>query len=211
MPGPAVNVGASIKVTVRQTIWGQKIQNQFNYVVSTIVGTSQAQENVFEALHTKLTTLLLPIAQLQIALPPNCNIDDAVYQQRNSGVMSIRYIKPMGQPGLNLLDAATPNLACVIVRRGNIAKRTNISTIHVLLGGEGAYSGGELSVGQLAAMQALADSLPVSITTPVGASTYTFDPSIDPHMNAAQSQPLTNAQVTTTVRVMRRRTVGVGQ
>jgi len=110
-------------------------------------------------------------------------------------------------PGTFVGQAVLPNIAGVIVRRGEIADRKNVSTLHVPIGDDSdCIDSGRLTDDLMLALNDLAGILD-NVLTVTGA---TLNPVI-PNFNSAVNPVLiVQAFAKNTARTMSRRTVGRG-
>jgi len=99
------------------------------------------------------------------------------------------------------------NTAQVVTRRGDIADRRNISTLHLPGVPVAAVENSFLLPAQQALLQSFVDQSCQAIVTPTG---QLFVPVAYRRSDPAFSRKVTEGFVQNTVRVVRRRTVGVG-
>jgi len=202
-------VGDRVLVTVNYTLMNQKLQNTFWYGIGSLTGTP-AQSSLFTALHTKLTSASQLVPLLVECMPGEIQLNSIWYQI----IYPSRYVKFAFTSGLGTGELAdnqffSANQAAVIVRRGELGNRFNVSTLHIPLGQTvGCQSNGQLGADVEAPLQALADYLPASVTTT--GTVGTFFPLINNGPGVGDYSNITSSEVMGTVRTMRRRTVGRG-
>lgn len=111
--------------------------------------------------------------------------------------------------GLSLVSGKWANSAQVITRRGDLATRSNVGSMHLVLPSQDPGSNGEISGGALTRLSAMAAWMTTSPTFPSGNGT------VEPVLYHRNKTPnftlITQAIPQLTVRTMHRRTVGLGK
>lgn len=186
---------------------GQRVLNTFYYAITGIVGapTNAAFQAAFD-------TAISAGGNLQAKFLACCPVSYTLTERWIQTVAPLRLVKTInasGSPGSSAAPSTTANLAAVITRKGGVANRHNIGSLHVPYGNaDFGMANGIIGGVQKVAMDALAAQM-TQVVTVGGLGTVTpvlwFKPSI---LNVA---PIIQANTQTTVRVMRRRTVGVGK
>jgi len=204
-----IQAGDRVLVTINSILFNQRIMSMFCYGLSSITGTN-SQATAFDRLHAALTASGNLLQKYRECLSPELEVNEVWYQV----ISPSRYAKYTRTTGLGvgLFDTGsykTANSAAVILRRGDLGNRHNVSVLHVPIG----QTTGEQTLGQIGSdlespLAALADQLKqsVSTTTVVG----TWEPVINNGPNAPDYTPITDTAVKSYVRTMRRRTVGRG-
>lgn len=203
------NLAANSKVLVTFVgeIDQQVIMSMFCYHISTVTGSIP-----ITGFADSLNTLLSAGGGLQskylLACPQNYNMAytriQVIYPVRYA---ASTYLK--GLPGQIAHDATMPNVSAVILRRGELANRSNVSTLHVPAPNDAtSIDNGLITNTYSVILQDLADELLVGISTNAGA--VTGIPVIF-NKTAPQNQTrIVEARPEPTARVMTRRTVGRG-
>lgn len=219
MPDP-IAVGWVLAATVRGAMNGQTTLTTWNYLV-TEIAAGGVPSNILAI--TNFNTEWQQPGDMQDdytnAMPANWVMDAMEFQW----IAPSRYRKitfPNGNPGGgNPGDAHTSNLAVVITLNGEKATRRSISNKHLPGIAQDDYLDGILGNPTLASMTVLAAQTQADIV----ADNVTYKPIIygrfiAPFVKCGVNKPgqpelktlVTGATVRNTVRVMRRRTVGVG-
>lgn len=202
-------VGDRVMVTLVGELFNQVTMSTFCYGLSSITGV-----NTQEAALTRLDAAFSLSGGLYdkylACIPAQFDLTE-VWMQVISPARYVKFTFTTGA-GLGTLAANTltsANAAAVIVRRGELGNRSNVSTLHVPLG----QTAGCMSLGNLGAdvQTPLADlatqmKAQVSTTTVIG----TYIPVINHGPNVGDFSPIVSTTVKQTVRTMRRRTVGLG-
>lgn len=202
----AVVPGDVMLVTFFGNLAGSTVLNTFHYAASTVVGAPTPAAYAAEVL-AKLQTVNNLRDRFLGCCPPAYTMNELWVQF----ISSSRFRKLVGTinlPGTFAQDANTANLAGVITRTGSAARKDNIGSIHVPYPNlDPGVSGGITSaawqaeavllaavVDDVQTLATLGDITPVLFKGP-------------PNTNAV---PITDAFVQATLRVMRRRTKGLG-
>ena len=143
--------------------------------------------------------------------PNNYTFDFAQWQLWKGTVKFLNKRVNHNQLGTYGSDALTPNLAAVGLRRGDIANRHAVSTLHIPIStGADALTNGYLMPALKTAVQVHLNNLKLTYDAVGGGQDLEFQFCIPNGPNATQNTPITFVQPQDTVRVMRRRTVGLG-
>ena len=204
-----IQAGDRVQVTLNVTGFNQRMMSTFVYGLSTITGVA-TQAAALAALHTKLTAYDELVYRYRAALCPEFEVTEAWYQV----ISPSRYAKYTFTSGLGvgtfaLGTALSPNQAAVILRRGDFGNRHNVSTLHFPIGqNAGCQANGGIGADIETPLTSLAAKmLELPSTTGVVAQ---WVPVINNGVNAPDYTPIVATALKTTVRVMRRRTVGLG-
>lgn len=204
-----LQVGDRVLITFNTIAFNQRLMNMFVYGCSSLTGPA-TQQAAFAALHTALTAGGGLVPLFRACMTDQFEVTSVWYQI----ISPSRYAKYTKTTGLGLgtittENAFSANQAAVILRRGDLGIRSNVSTLHVPLGqSSGCQANGGIGSTVETPLNNLAAALPTQITT--AGVVATWDPVINHGPNAAQFTPITDAALMPYVRVMRRRTVGLG-
>lgn len=205
----SLQIADRVLITVNILAFEQHLMSTFVYGVSSLTPpVTQAQ--AFAVLHTKVTGVGGLITTYRNVLCPEFLVSSVWYQV----ISPSRYAKYEFTSGLGLGTfaagaASSANQAAVILRRGDGASRKQISTLHVPIGQDSdCQANGGIGGGIETPLDTLASQLKDSITT--ATTVIQFDPVINNGPNATDFTPITITSVKPWVRVMRRRTVGLG-
>jgi len=208
MPPVNLAVGDKVEVTFEGVLCGQIIQNKFHYRVASIVGGAIDQEAAFAALDASWTLPLGLYFTYTLFLPDNWLSTKNSYQVvKPQRYIAYKYAHAL--TGNSTFNALTANMAAVFTKRGNLGQRDNISTTHLPLSEDsGIYTNGKLTPATQATLATLAAFFKTDQAIVAGAVTVTYTPVIL-HPDGSATD-ITSVVVQDTVRVMRRRTVGIG-
>jgi hypothetical protein len=193
---------------VRGELAGQRIINTFGYLV-TAVAPPAGQASFFDDADAYLATGGGFYDKLRLCLPTN-------YMHRESWWQVIAPTRfaahrfTHNEPGTGAGLSDSPNIASTITRRGDVANRANVSSLHLAVPTTvSAMANGMLLTPVLDALNDFCSYIEDDIPVATGAATLT---PVIPHMilpNA--SVRIDQAFPQDTVRVMRRRTVRLGE
>jgi len=202
----SVNLGDKILVTFKGELLGQRILSTFWYQVSALTGTPNTA--------TFATAL---IAQIKTAGGLRDSFVDVAPQNYSLGEIWAQFIEPTrvvkvidntADGGNWPVDADTANVAAVITRRGDLAGRKHVGSLHVPISTDPtAIIAGSLSAALKVKTDALATDI-ASVQTLAGIGTA--NPILRNGPLTTDVTVINNAFSQTTVRTMRRRTVGRG-
>ena len=203
---PAVN--DIVEVTLNQRKAGQELMNVFHYKCTVTPSTGTLRGNLFS-----LGQFLwaVDVGLLSQLLTP-CMPDDWTMQSYRAQVISparTAYVEELlidsGDIAANQLETA--NLAWVIVKQTDLAGRRGRGDTHFLLPASNWMDNGELAAEGGGARTDLRDALSTHIVVPSGGE---YDPVIYHPGFSPSSSVITHCTIKNQVRVMRRRTVGLG-
>lgn len=203
----SVSAGDRFLVTFRGRAFGQDVLNTFWYGVSAVSGTPS--EIAFSnAMHSQII-LGGGMKDTFLDLMPTQYVLQQIWIQKVDPLRNVAAKYNEANTGTFAEDASTANLAGVITRRGGLAKRTNLSSLHLMYPNlDAGILSGSVSVAWNTAATAFLPFLTTSIL--VGAL-GTVIPVIRNGPGTTQVSPIESAFVQTTIRVMRRRTLLVGK
>jgi len=206
---PALSLGDNVLVTKNGRLHGQLIQSMFGYVVTEMTGVV--------SMDTAFTQLNLAIcANGEVAdaynrCCPDNYIPGDIWYQVIRPTRFRKFVKADFTTGVTSGFAATaPNVACVITRVGELGRRDNISSLHLPAATDNGWiDGGTVTLAAQVKLATMSDACRTTYSVAIGSTK--FSPSILNGPLAAQVTPITFAFFQFTSRVMRRRTLGVGE
>jgi len=199
-----------IEVTLLGRCADQAVQNKFHYAVTEVDGPPEPSSDVFDTLHANLTAGGGLIKLIQLMAPEDYEIINTRYQVI-SPVRQVGYPKVTNMGGLNTFNTQTANVAFCITKRGDLAGRKNISTSHIIGTTDPALmEDGLLTPAAKTLAQTIADFINNEVSFTVVDTAYDLGSVIFHPTDPLNPTPITSCVVQDTVRVMRRRTVGLG-
>lgn len=204
---PALLATDVVLCTVKGRLSNQSVYNTFAWVVSSTGGPTVQQDAAFAALNVYLKDTDHLFEKFAECMPANYTPVENTYQV----IAPTRYAmyELAGISGNSGYDAETPNIAAVIERRGDLATRKAVSTLHVPSPTATDWiEEGLFTIAALSSYQAVANLLPLDVVLTV--PEVTFSPVIYNMGSIPNVTPITLSSVKDTIRVMRRRTVGRG-
>lgn len=201
-------VGDIFTVIFKGTIAGQTILSTFAYKVLTLDGNPTVA-SIYDGMHTALDTAVGGLRDRFLDLcPDNYFSVSSIFQK----VATIRVASKTFEtvlPGNYGFTAATANLAGVITRRGEFANRRNVSSLHVPYPDqETGLTGGLVTTNWRTVASALETAMKAPIT--LAPSATTMQPVIYNRLGSPNNAPIVTTVSNQQLRVMRRRTVGLG-
>lgn len=202
---PVVLPADSILVSIRGRIYGQQTITTYPYIVQAATGQPDM-----------LTAFGLWAAQMQGAgglvttylatTGQNFTVTELWIQDiRPQRYAAFRYL--VNETGELNTSSQTTNVAGVITRRGALANRSAIGSVHIPIPSDSAWIvAGRLTPG----MQTQLDLHAASMTAIIEVGGLTLQPGLLNNASGLVSTPVTLAFPQETARVMRRRTVGLG-
>jgi hypothetical protein len=206
----AAPLNSILEVGIRGRANSQVLLTILHYRVSVVAGTSdtiQEQVNFLNAINaTGANSLVNPY----LAAVSNQYTMDEITAQFVAATRLRRSTQVVGTAGSLAGNVNAQNVAAVITKRTAFGGRKQLGSVH--LGGlpDSSFVLGMVSAAQLALMTTLATALNQTVTPVVGAGSYV--PVLWHRNDAVQpsSDRVTDHTPQTTLRVMRRRTVGLG-
>jgi len=199
-------IGDIIQATIKSTVCGQTMLNVLSYRVTAVSSTTdvQVEQSQFGA---QLNVANKVIDRMQNAMSNEATIQE-VSCQFIRDTRWARSVVEIDIPGGIAVPCATANVAATITKRTEYAGRWAVGSFH--LGGvpNDGYDGGLLDPDYKDLVALLAAELIQPIITGAGG---TYEPVLlhAPGEHGGYSN-LTATEVQDTLRVMRRRTVGLG-
>lgn len=204
----AISVGSVLEIVFEGKLLGQQTITSFCYLFDTgsALSIPDGRAAVVEALNT--VTIAGGMLDKYLLACSDQLVGVRAYGQ---WITPIRYAyvqaaRPADDGQIAQL-ANTPNIAGVITRRGEIADRRNISSTHMPAVPASNYSAGTLVGGQITLYETLLTEMLTNLTVGPAAVLY---PCAFHRALPSASRVMKEGFVEDTVRVMRRRTVGVG-
>lgn len=203
----AAAVGQIYRTQLRGRLNGQRIISTLDYRLEVIPAPTvvTAVYTFMNGLHVVPTALKDKYLQ---CTPTNYLLDEITYQCINP-VRIVSQAFPVNQFGL-AGQADTSNVSQSIEKRGEKAKRFAVGGMRPPVGTQPSnFAAGVLSNGQKIVLQALADELTNQLGD--GATTLTLRPIVFNRSFIPNYTYIIKCLAKDTVRVMRRRTVGIGE
>jgi len=205
---PNLTVGDNVLMTINGTLFGQRIMNTFGYVVSEMTG-AQDQLTAFQQLRTLQCTNGDMIDAYYACCPIEYSIDTLVYQVIRPTRFQRIVLDNLAGGDSSIYHAYTANLASVLMRRGSLGNRKNVSTLHIPAPSESGWAtNGILQSGAIGFVNGLGSFVRQTYTIALGGTK--FSPSILNGPLSSDVTPIVDYAAQSTMRVMRRRTVGLG-
>jgi hypothetical protein len=201
-------VGMKFEVRLYTLFANQVYENVFHYGLASVTGTPSVK-NVATDLVNALTGDGDLITEMRALIPSNMLMQKIEIQV----VAPLRLRKDTFAYNLNGLGPTTQtgNLAGVVTKQGDIANKHNIGSLHIPISTAAATSAnGVLSEAALEAISLVAVQVPLVVNL-AGLVSASMQPVISNGKLSTEVSPITAAVPQTQVRVMRRRTVGLGQ
>lgn len=207
----ALAINDVIQVSIRQTLFDQRILNILHYLVTVPHTGSSGDQLTDIAVSIANDTGSQPIVGSMLALfGPEAMIDD-IRAQTVWPARSIYYQAAVGQAGTNVGAVRTANLAMSLAKRTETPGRRGIGRIQLAGVGDGYIVAGKWDLGGIGAeVLALRNALKGSYTT--ATTPITLVPVIfNPGAVGDKWSLITNFDFEDTVRTMHRRTLRLGE
>lgn len=209
MADPVPVIGDLLQVTFQSRLYNQVLINTFHYRIEgtggrTSIFTIQSDLKGFIAGAGSLMESFLDASPRQLTL-------ENIWVQRIAGARVRKSVFEVELAGTSDMDADTANVAASIERRGDFADKHNVGRLQVCIPtSSDAITQGHTTVALETKLNALAVQLLAGQTGAPG--TAIFAPVLVHRSGLAIAfNYITVTQTMFTVRVMRRRTVGVGK
>lgn len=202
-----LDIGDKFLVTFVGELDSQTTLSTFKYVCTAVTG-APSDITAQDALYAKLNTIGELVSKYNGCTSTQFLLKE-MWIQKVFPIRLRKQVYVVNESGLFGDDQGTANIAGVITRTGGLGERNNISSLHIPIGtGTQCINNGVIQIDLKAAMIALVNKLIVSVVTTTPAATYS--PSIWGKDPSASPVPIVTGFPQDTVRVMRRRTVGLG-
>lgn len=200
--------GDLIQVNIESLQFNQVNINTLFWGIGTITGAAPSGEDLYDAMNTKFAGVG-ELYDKYIAATPDSLFGTLTRFQTIKPQRYVSRTYPSTIQG-NLATGNQTNLAAVITRRAVLAGRRYIGGVHIPLPDSNAVAvSGVLTNVYKTVLAALSLKMFQAFNLPVGGSTVDLFPLIY-HRGTGGYSDVNDAIVQPTVRVMRRRTVGVG-
>jgi hypothetical protein len=209
---PNVALTDLLRFVYEGTLLGQQIRTTWAYRVTSLTGPAATLVDALEAFRTDPQTVALKNAFLD-CVPSNYTLNNVAYQWHHADSWYSRMEFEIDEVGANGV-ALTPNIQAGITRRGVLARRQGVGGIRIPVASEAAQiTGGLVTNATLLKLRDLASLMDDKIfANTIAGTSMTFTPVII--RQTGTPEVYTNEVAETfaqeTVRVMRRRTVGLG-
>jgi len=203
-----LNIGDVVSIQIHGRIFNQVTMSTFHYKVTT-ASTTPDTKVALEALGTSFKTQLNAPGLAFLQAAPQNWLAEKVRLQVVSPILSQYAIVSWNLFGTIGSDANASNVTGTLTRRTSFGGRTQIGALHTAPLPDAAMLSGLIAASHLAKMDNLADKMDNNFT--VLAETTQVTPVLwstnDPFNN---NKLITSIIVQPEIRVMRRRTVGLG-
>jgi len=205
------NVGDVFLVSFNQTLLGQKLISTFYLKITNLNGSFPTLDTASNDLYTAISAANQLRDKFLITIPTNCFLDNTTIQR----IYPIRQRKRtygVSTPGGGLGAAEASNVQASIERRDDLANRKSVGALHPVVPPipTTVIVGNAFSAAQQTSLNALAAKMFGTVNAGAAPVVWTF---VLYHKSTVP--PSTTDIVTAfpqpTVRVMRRRTAGVGK
>jgi len=198
----AVPVGSILEATIRGTLAGQTTLSLFHYMLNdAAIPDGGAFLAVFNVGFNVATGV---VDTYRLACCEDFTLEEIRYQWIYPTRFRSQSFAPFIGTGAIVDQSAPPNVAQVITKRADVASRRGIGTLHVPSVPNSQIANGMLLAGQVTKLNALGAALKTSLIT------GRMDPVLLRRDLPPASPIITSTVTQTTVRVERRRTVGLG-
>lgn len=203
----SVHVADKFLITFVGDCLNQRIINTFWYGVSTIIGTPDSN-----AFADEIRAALIASGGLRqkfLAVTPQNYTLQFMWIQRVDSPRLLKKIYPDNSPGTWAVDTDAANIAGTITRRGDLAIKKAIGSLHVMVSTDPtSILAGELGITLNGLFNTLANEMLDSLNL---ATLGQLFPIIRNGSDVAAYQAVTSVTVHPEVRTMRRRTLRLGE
>jgi len=127
---PALSVGDVVQMTIRGTLFNQRIMSTFHYGISALTGAPD-DSTVFSELNAAMSAAG-KIQKKYLAVCPSEYVPTDVWYQVIKPVrFALRKKAWLAGTTTSTFSAGTANVAQVVYRRGAMGRRDNVSTLHI--------------------------------------------------------------------------------
>lgn len=201
MPTPLSN-NATVQVVINSALNGQAILNVLHYRFN---GTAPDYTLAMASLNAAIKGTGGIIDNLLSCMSNEAQIV-SIWSQPIYPVRYRAVPEPVGGNGLTLGEAMPQNVAAVLTKQSESAERWGIGSFHIGGIARDSVTGGNINVGLTTPMNVLG----LQLTQSFEDGEFQFTPILWSPRTPARQTPWNLFKVQRTVRVMRRRTVGVG-
>jgi hypothetical protein len=204
--------GDIFMVSIRQSLLAQRLLSTFHVRIVTMGGSFPTLDGFSNELYAKLNNVGDLIPSFKAVIPTNCFVDE-VWIQRIYPTRARKRVYVDGAPGTGFGTANTANVQGSITRQDDDALKRSTGHLHPVIAPipTTTISNGELTAGPLAAMSTLASKMLGTVTLASGVQFQyvLFHKKDVPGL--LKWSPIVATRRETSVRVMRRRTLRVGE
>jgi len=198
----AVPVGAILEATIRGSLASQTTLSLFHYMLNdTAIPDGAAFLTTF---NTAFNIAGGVVDKYRLCCCEDFTLNEVRYQWIYPTRFRSVSFAPFIGTGSIVDQSAPPNVAQVVTKRADVASRRGIGTLHVPSVPNAQIADGKLLGGQLTRLSALGTALSAALVT------ARMDPVLLRRDLPAASPIITSTVAQETVRVERRRTVGLG-
>lgn len=202
-----LNTGEIVSITFMGRLFGQRVMNVLHYRV-----TASSTDPTYEGAAYKLAAAMQvgtasPGLSMLAAQGPEYRLESIRCQLVHP--VRERYVEyPVNNSGTNAGNCTSPNVSAVIIKKAAAITRHGLGTFHLPGIPETGYVAGALTGAYTTLMTTIAAKL-LNDVTPV-LEVLTVQPVLWTPADGIVYFPLVTAYVIPTLRIMRRRTVGLG-
>jgi hypothetical protein len=202
-----LNVGDIVSVTFGGTLFSQRVMNVLHYRVSISSDSPSYVEASRRVAFAMQQGMVSPGLTMLAAQAPEYVLDWVRVQKVNAA--RERYVQySVGNPGTYAGVCTSPNVSAVLLKKSESVSRRGLGTFHLPGLPQEGYVGGYLTPAYQEKMNAIGATL-LNPVTPVN-DAVTVQPVIWTPADGLVYYPITATTLITTLRIMRRRTVGLG-
>ena len=206
-----VEAGQIIETQLLGSLAGQRTRNVLHWVVESVTGPAIDMAAFSAGFDARLRAAGQLYDRIRQFAPNNLDLSTRTFQQ----IWPTRYIKETivsAYTGANVSPAQTANVAGVVTKFGEIARRKDIGSLHVVAPGlSPGATNGSFDAANQTLLNAIALTIKADVLFTVTTTDFVLAPVIYHRTDPGNPTPLFTAAARSTVRVMRRRTVGVGE
>lgn len=206
----SATVGDRMDIRLYGRISGQTTISTFSYLADNGTGPVPINEVVNDWMVNWQAAGGL-IEKFAACCPVNWEAWQIQFQLAKTAARMAAQTRSISVFGTSGAQARVPNVAAVILRRGDLASRDNVSTLHIPLAPDALLTSEGLVT---AAFKTIAQDLIIKLDDLVSVTgdgnNLEWFPCIPHGPFAASNSPITEFLLKDTTRVMRRRTVGLG-
>lgn len=203
-----ISAGDLIQYTIEYDVLSQRCMNVFFYSVRGDLSADTDGATYLDAFLAEMEKPVSIMSAIKLAMAPNTTI----LQHSAQKVLPLRMtrrINPIGLSGTSSLgDCAAPNLSGVITKTVDRAKRGGTGSTHIAGVPTGAVELGRLEETYENALYSIAQRIASEIDP--GIDLLKLQPVLGGLPLSVNAPDITGYAVQNTIRVMRRRTIGVG-
>lgn len=199
--------GDIVSVTYWGTLFSQRVMNVLKYRIG-----ADSTDPTYQGAAAKLAFAMYsgptsPGLAMLSAQGPEYKLDEVRVQKINGG--RERYVSSFADlPGTYAGNCTSPNVSAVLIKKSAAITRRGLGTFHLPGIPEQGYTGGYLTPAYQVKINQIGARL-INVVTPI-LETMVAQPVIWTPADAQIYFPIISTTLITTLRIMRRRTVGLG-